>query len=221
MGDGLMSMPAPFASADHFDALHRDSADPWGVHARWYERRKRDLLLAALPRARYGQIYEPGCSVGGNTLALAVRCDRLVASDASRAAIDRAASALAGFDNVELLHGRFPALWPTTPSDLVVVAELAYYLPNEDFQRFLATVADHLQPGGQLLMCHWRGRIGDAATSGDAVHTEARQVVPLAHVGGWQDEDMRIDVWQRGGQTSVATTGGAQERLAPAVESAP
>jgi hypothetical protein len=33
-------------------------------------------------------------------------------------------------------------------------------------------------------------------------------------VGGWQDDDMRIDVWQRGGDVSVAAAGGAQEAIA-------
>ena len=38
---------------DALDDLHRDRADPWGVDNRWYERRKRDLTLAMLPRERF------------------------------------------------------------------------------------------------------------------------------------------------------------------------
>ncbi|MDA8444548.1 class I SAM-dependent methyltransferase [Paracidovorax valerianellae] len=220
-------MAAPFADAGHFEQLHARSADPWGVHARWYERRKRDLLLAALPRARYAQGFEPGCSVGGNTLALAARCDQLIACDASTAALDRAAATLKGVRNVVLRHWTFPHRWPDTPSDLIVVAELAYYLPPEDFARFLAEVPAHLQRGGHLALCHWRAPVADAQADGDGIHGAARQALALDSVGSWGDEDMRIDIWQHGGTTSVAATGGAQERLAsvpapaPTPESAP
>ena len=35
-----------------FDELYRQSADPGGTTTRWYERRKRAVLLAALPLER-------------------------------------------------------------------------------------------------------------------------------------------------------------------------
>lgn len=214
-------MGAPLADTAHFDQLHARSADPWGVHTRWYERRKRDLLLAALPRPRYAQGFEPGCSVGGNTVALAARCDRLIASDASAAALERAAATLSGAGHVALQHWRFPQHWPEAPSDLIVVAELAYYLPPADFAHFLAQVPGHLQRGGHLAMCHWRAPVADAPAHGDGVHAQARDTLALDHVGGWCDEDMRIDVWQNGSGTSVAEAGGAQERLARAAEGGP
>lgn len=197
----------------HFDALHRDSADPWGVHSRWYERRKTQLLLAALPREHYGTVFEPGCSVGGNSAALAERCDRLLASDASAPAVVHARRALAGCPHAHVEHWSLPWQWPVDRSDLVVVAELAYYLDDDAFNRFLDWVPGSLRDGGQLVMCHWRARISDAHRSGDAVHADAFRRLPLLSVGGWQDKDMRIDVWQRGGQPSVAAAGGAQETM--------
>ncbi|MES2183905.1 MAG: class I SAM-dependent methyltransferase [Pseudomonadota bacterium] len=210
--------PAAAGTADdaHFDALHRSSDDPWGVFSRWYERRKRDLVLAALPRQHYGLGFEPGCSVGGNTRALAARCATLVACDASAAALTRAGAALADVPNLRLEHWTFPLRWPERPCDLVVVAELAYYLSASDFQDFMTGVRARLAPGGHLLLCHWRAPIADALRGGDAVHEQARRQLALDHVGGWCDEDMRIDVWQRGGSTSVAAAGGALERLRPA-----
>lgn len=201
------------ADVAHFDALHAGSDDPWGVRSRWYELRKRALLLAALPREHYRQGFEPGCSVGGNSRDLAARCDALTASDASAAAISRAQTALKDVNNLTLQQWAFPARWPDAAADLVVVAELAYYLPPNDFQAFLHQVAGHMLPGGHLVMCHWRAQVADAPSCGDAVHAEAHRVLTLQHVGGWCDEDMRIDVWQHGGATSVAAAGGAQERL--------
>ena len=38
----------------YFDQLYRDDADPWLVRQRWYEERKRALLLACLPSAATG-----------------------------------------------------------------------------------------------------------------------------------------------------------------------
>jgi len=194
------------AGIAHFDALHRASRDPWGVHDRWYEQRKRQLLLAALPRERYRLGFEPGCSVGGNSRALAARCDVLVASDASAAAIDRAQAHLADLPTVRVAHWQFPQKWPESPCDLVVVAELAYYLQPEARDRFLAEAPQHLSNDGHLLMCHWRHRIADASIDGDSLHALARQRLEptLLHVGGWCDADMRIDVWQYGGDASVA-----------------
>jgi len=194
------------ASPAHFEALHSASADPWGVHRRWYERRKRALLLSALPREHYGFAFEPGCSVGGNTVALAARCSRLVAADASAAAAMRASEAVAGLPQVRVEHWRFPDCWPSEACDLVVVAELAYYLGDADFARFLAQVPAQLAPGGHLLLCHWRAPIADAFRSGDSVHEAALAGLPLAHVGAWLDDDMRVDVWQNGGAPSVAAT---------------
>jgi hypothetical protein len=36
--------------AQYFADLYADSDDPWAFRTRWYERRKRDLALASLPR---------------------------------------------------------------------------------------------------------------------------------------------------------------------------
>lgn len=217
MSSSVVDRPVPTSATPalaHFDELHRDSADPWGVRTRWYERRKTDLIMAALPRERYGSVFEPGCSVGGNSLRLADRCDRLVASDASRSAVERARHALSKHSHVRVEHWQLPWQWPAQRSDLVVVAELAYYLDEDAFDRFLAWIPQALEEGGQLLMCHWRARIADAHRSGDAVHGAALQHLQLLRVGGWQDDDMRIDVWQRGGDVSVAAAGGAQEAIA-------
>lgn len=213
---------AAVADVAHFDALHRDSDDPWQVRSRWYERRKRALLLAMLPRERYGLVFEPGCSVGGNTVALAARCDRLVACDSSAAALARARAALeaaagggaatpsaaAPSAALEFHPWALPHRWPDAPADLVVVAELAYYLPPEDYRDFLRQLPGRLAPDGQLAMCHWRGTVPDAAGGGgDAVHRLALDACAragMARMAHYADDDFRIDIWQRGGDPSVA-----------------
>ena len=211
-------------SISHFEALHRASSDPWGVHTRWYERRKRALLLASLPRERYAFGFEPGCSIGGNTLALADRCEHLLATDASPSAIVEAKKRTGDRRNLQVELGSFPQRWPQQPVDLLVLAELAYYLPPEDFEQALSSASARMQAGGHFVMCHWRHQVGDADTHGDAVHALAAERLGrgFTKVGGWCDEDMRIDVWQQGdGTSSVAELGDALEiqerrRAAPA-----
>ena len=41
----------------YFDRLYGASPDPYGLRLRWYERRKRELTLAALPHPRYRSAY--------------------------------------------------------------------------------------------------------------------------------------------------------------------
>ena len=47
-----------------FDRLYRGGTDPYGLRTRWYEMRKRAIVLAALPRARYARAFEPACGIG-------------------------------------------------------------------------------------------------------------------------------------------------------------
>ena len=65
----------------YFDELCRRSDDPWRLREGWYERRKRSLTLALLPRPRYRNAFEPGCANGELTAELATRCDALLAAD--------------------------------------------------------------------------------------------------------------------------------------------
>lgn len=77
------------ANADYFDSIYQQH-DPFGYGTRWYEKRKRDILLATLPRQGFARGWELGCSNGEATCGLAARCDRLLATDMSAAAVHHA-----------------------------------------------------------------------------------------------------------------------------------
>lgn len=109
-------------SVDAFDRLYRGSCDPWGTQTRWYERRKRSLLLASLPREHYDSIYEAGCGTGRIGLELSSRCTELLASDASADAVAIASAALAARTNVTVERHRLPDDWPARGFDLHSVA---------------------------------------------------------------------------------------------------
>lgn len=82
-------------SVEHFEQMYADE-DPFGYRSRWYEQRKRDILLGALPYARFARGWEFGCSNGELTAQLAPRCDTLLATDLSQQAVSFGERARAG-----------------------------------------------------------------------------------------------------------------------------
>ncbi len=111
----------------YFNELFLNNDDPWAFKQRWYERRKRALTLAALPRERYRSIFEPGCANGELSADLAGRCDSLVCCDTSNLAVDLARKRLAGLPHAKVLQARLPQQWPQGEFDLIVFSEMGYY----------------------------------------------------------------------------------------------
>ena len=65
--------------AAYFEELWSASPDPWEHSSRWYEARKYDLTVAALPAAHYRRAVEPACGVGLLTCGIDVQDDRIEA----------------------------------------------------------------------------------------------------------------------------------------------
>jgi SAM-dependent methyltransferase len=189
----------------YFDDLYAVTDDPWGFRDRWYERRKRDLTVASLPRPRFARAFEAGCSIGLVTAALAGRCDRLLAVDASAAAAEQAAREVAAFPHVQVESRVLPAGWPADDSfDLVVLSEVGYYLGPADLEVLLDRAVESLLPGGALLACHWRHPVADYPQSGDAVHRAIEARAALTRVVHHDETDFLLDVFTLGEQPSVA-----------------
>ena len=113
----------------YFADMYAGAEDPWGFRSRWYEQRKRDVTLAALTRPRYRRAFEPGCSIGVLTAALADRCDEVVAADVDERAVATArGEPRPALDNVRVERLSVPEEWPDGMFDLVVISEVAYYL---------------------------------------------------------------------------------------------
>lgn len=183
----------------HFEALYAASTDPWHVRDAWYEQRKRALLLASLPQARYASAFEPGCGNGELTMALAPRCDRLLACDGSASAIAAAVARVPQRDGVTIAQRRLPQDWPAGDAvfDLVVVSELAYYFPADDWHSMMDRIVASLVPGGLLMMCHCRHPYDDYITSADFVHGAAHASAQLAPCVHHMETDFLIDGWLR------------------------
>src|SRR3712207_6496506 len=92
--------------------FYENSDDPWGFRTRFYDKRKRELHVASLPRERFGSCWELGCSVGELTAGLATRCDRLFATDGNARAVEEARKRVHDFPHVEVEHQIHPEQWP-------------------------------------------------------------------------------------------------------------
>ena len=171
--------------------LHASRDDPWGTTHRWYERRKRDLVMAALPRDTFDRGLEVGCSRGELAADLAPRCRSLVAVDSSPAAIARARDVVPG--NVETAVLDVPSQWPDTPFDLVVLSEVGYFLSPIDLERLLRRIAESLTPQGTVVLCHWRHPIRGWPLDGPDVHERALATAGLPPLmARYRDTDVEI-----------------------------
>jgi len=221
-GHELLIRPAPDDDevGAHFEALYEGNADPWQVGSSWYEQRKRSILLACLPRLRYRRAWEPGCSLGHLTAELAQRCDRLVSSDISPRAV-AVARELVGADNVTIDVAQTPVQVPdldTGSCDLVVLSEFLYYLPDRARAATIELAAKLLEPGGHVVVAHWRGHPADAHCSGEQANADVVAALgsnPVHHV----DEHFVLDVAAAGDLdvgSRAAEHGDRTDRVAPA-----
>lgn len=173
------------------DDLHIEQRDPWGVTHRWYEQRKRDLVLAALPRARFARGLDLGCSRGELAADLARRCDALLAVDRSPAAIARAREVVPATVEVALLD--LPAQWPDGSFDLVVLSEVGYFLSPIALERSFDRVAGCLAERGVVVLCHWRHPIDGWVLDGADVHARALRSPSLPPLmARYRDDDVEI-----------------------------
>ena len=193
---------------EYFDDMYARHNDPWGFDSRWYEERKRSVLLAALPRRRYRSAFEAGCSTGALTAALADRCDHVLAVDLAPAALDRARERLGPRDDVELRRAKLPAEWPEGRFDLVVLSEVAYYWGAGDLDRGLTASVASLTADGHLVACHWRHPVAEYPRSGDSVHDALAVRSDLVRLVRHEEEDFVLEVFGRPGASSVATEAG-------------
>lgn len=183
--------------AEYFDGLYERRDDPWRLAERWYERRKRALTLAMLPRERFASALEVGCSIGTLTAELAPRCSHLLATDISPRAVSLARERLAGVDTVEFMVMDAPTEWPEQHFDLIVLSEVGYYLDEENLTRLVARCVDSLDEDGVLVACHWRHPVADYPLGGDRTQAIIASESGLARVAAYVDDDVRLELFAR------------------------
>jgi SAM-dependent methyltransferase len=190
------------SSRGYFDTLYQASEDPYGLGTRWYEERKRAVILAALPQRRYRRAFEPGCGVGEFTAALSGRCDEVLASDRSECAVGLARRRTAHLCNVRVEQQDLPADWPNGNArfDLIVLAELCYFLRADDMHRLAACCERSLGEEGTLVACDWRPDFRERVLSTGEVHArlDALNLSPLVR---HEEPDFLLQLWTREGRS--------------------
>ena len=156
------------APVDRFADLYA-CGDPWAADS-WYERRKRAVVLASLPRERYRSGFEPGCGAGELTSGLVERCDRLHASDPVPEAVARARAAVAARPGLRIEEAALPDGVPPGPLDLVVFSEVLYYLDTATAAGTLDRTLAASVPGADVVAVHWRGWPAEAPRDAAATH---------------------------------------------------
>ena len=185
----------------HFEALYAAGDDPWNVRGSWYERRKRALLLACLAKPRYRDVFEPGCGNGEMSAALAARCDRLLACDASPSALAAARRRLSGGPpecEVKFAQSGLPGGWPSGQGfDLIVISELGYYFDGGALRTLFDHAGASLDAGGELVLCHYLHDFDDRASTTAAVHAAADATPGLERVLRHHDRDFLLEAWRQ------------------------
>lgn len=161
--------------APDFEALYRHDHDPYRVRTSWYERRKLAVVLASLSRPRYAIGWDAACGTGDLAHSLASRCDHVLASDLSERAVQITQELVAGHAGTDVTRRSLPAppVGGRRP-DLVILAEVLYYLPEPTRAETYSMVDQVATWNGraEVVTVHWRHHPDDAHLSGAAVTDE-------------------------------------------------
>ncbi len=185
------------ATPAFFEGFHQRHDDPWGLDGRWYEKRKRDLLLACLPQRSAISAMEIGCASGALTVRLRGRAERLLAVDVSETALAKAAERIGDDPRVQLRLAHLPQDWPDGDFDLIVLSEVGYFWSQSDLADAVQRIVETLPENGVFVACHWRHAFDDAPLTGDRVHALIAARPELDQIVRHVEPDFLLDVFTR------------------------
>ncbi len=140
-----------------FEATFAASDDPWRTFADPDEALKRGAILHAMGSGPWGRVLELAAGNGSNSAVIAPRALRLDATEATARGTALVTRAIAGRGpRACAIRLTVPARLPRTRYDIVVVAELIYYLSPRAMARTARDLAAALRPGGTLVLAHHR-----------------------------------------------------------------
>jgi protein-L-isoaspartate O-methyltransferase len=180
-----------------FEARYQASSDPWRFASSTYELDRYQATLDALSRPAYRRGFEPGCSVGVLTAALAGRVEHLIACDIAETAVACAKERCREFSHVEIHHRDVVQRPPGGTFDLMVFSELGYYFSVKRLTAMARQMASRLEPGGEFVAVHWLGTSADHVLHGDVVHELLARNLLCEWIGGSRHAGFRIDSWRR------------------------
>jgi SAM-dependent methyltransferase len=173
MTDSPAPDSAPASAEEQWDARYRESTRIWSG-------RPNAVLVREVTGTPPGSVLELGCGEGADAVWLARAGWRVTAVDVSGVALDRAAghAADAGVaDRITWCRHDLAETFPTGSYDLVT-AHFLHSLGEFPRERILRTAAEHVAPGGALLVVgHAEAPPGSAAAHHDVTFPTAREVL--------------------------------------------
>jgi len=184
---------------EYFKDVYAANEDPWNFETSEYEAAKYSVTIASLPREKYENALEIGCSIGVLTQLLAEKCIRLLATDVSEKALDVAAKRCAELDNVSFQLLSFPKELPENQYDLIMISEVAYYLSYNDWEYAMKILFERILKGGHIVLVHWLPEVHDYPQTGDEVHNSFKRFMKnrMINISSERRANYRIDVWEK------------------------
>lgn len=197
-------------SPEYWDQVFEEE-DPWAYDSA-YEQTKYDQTLAMVGPERPARALELACAEGHFSLKLAGAVDSLVATDISSAALERAKERCASRDNIAYQQLDFFNNPIPDKFDLIVCSEVLYEAGAAKRLNAIArNIADHLNPGGALVMAHilevsedrartgfdWNGVFGALSiertfSAIEGLQLEARAETELYHIHRFRKTDKAL-----------------------------
>lgn len=155
---------------DGFAAKFAACDDPWSTFTDRDEALKRRAILHAMGPGPWGRVLELAAGNGSNSAAIAPRALRLDATEATRTGAALVARAVTGRSRARAIELVVPDRLPRWQYDIVVVAEVLYYLTPRDMAETARDTAAALRPGGTLVLAHHCVDYPDFAQHASHVH---------------------------------------------------
>lgn len=171
-----------------FERTFTADPDPWATFSDRDEAVKRRAILHAMGPGPWGRVLELAAGNGSNSAPIAKRALRLDATEATAAGTRLVEAALAGrHRRARAVRLAVPAPFPRPTYDIVVIAELLYYLTPDAMRRTARDIGRGLRPGGVLVLAHHRIDFHDFAQHARHLH----RIFLAATRRGWRVRTVR------------------------------
>lgn len=137
-----------------FERLYGEHGDVWNYRTSAYENGKYEKTLELILQYRNGRgsALEIGCSIGQCSGLLAENFDQVTSVDFSEEALIAARQYNAGHTNLEFVRQSIQELDLGRRYDVVICAEMLYYVDTRHADNLAARLRNHLAPGGILVV---------------------------------------------------------------------
>jgi 2-polyprenyl-3-methyl-5-hydroxy-6-metoxy-1,4-benzoquinol methylase len=161
-----------------FERLYLESPDPWNYRSSPYERQKYERVLACALKWRSAgeSALEVGCSVGVFSRMLTDHFDKVTAIDVSKEALSAATRYNSAAKNVRFMHSDLQSLDTEGQYDLIVCAEVLYYVAEKDVEAVCRQLGRYLSARGVILLV-----TGISSERSDSFHFDGWADIFAAH----------------------------------------